>query len=104
VDVEKGITQGLEVNKTARALKIDSPPYYGIYPLVPGTSITFGGLAVSTKAEVLQADGLPVANLYAAGEGTGGFFYDDYFGGTCMTRAVVYGQIAMESAIKSLGV
>lgn len=102
VNEEAGITMGLEINKTAKALRIDTPPYYGIYPLVPGTSLTFGGLATNTRAEVLQADGLPVRNLYVAGEGTGGFFYDDYFGGSCMTRCVVYGHIAVESALASL--
>jgi succinate dehydrogenase/fumarate reductase flavoprotein subunit len=102
VNTELGITEGLAVNKTKKALTIDTPPYYGIYPLVPGTSLTFGGLAVNTKAEVLQADGMVVKNLYAAGEGTGGFFYDDYFGGTCMTRCVVYGHIAVESAMAEL--
>lgn len=102
VNEEKGITEGLTVNKTAKAKKIDTPPYYGIYPLVPGTSLTFGGLATNVKAEVLQADGLPVKNLYVAGEGTGGFFYDDYFGGSCMTRCVVYGHIAAEQAVAAL--
>lgn len=102
VNEEKGITEGLAVNKTAKAKRIDTPPYYGIYPLVPGTSLTFGGLATNVKAEVLQADGLPVKNLYVAGEGTGGFFYDDYFGGSCMTRCVVYGHIAAEQAIAAL--
>lgn len=99
VDEEKGVTQGLAVDKSAKALKIDTPPYYGIYPLVPGTSLTFGGLATNVRAEVLQADGQPVANLYVAGEGTGGFFYDDYFGGSCMARCVVYGRIAAQSAL-----
>lgn len=102
VNEEKGVTEGLEVNKTAKAKKIDTPPYYGIYPLVPGTSLTFGGLATSVKAEVMQADGVPVKNLYVAGEGTGGFFFDDYFGGSCMTRCVVYGHIAAEQAVASL--
>lgn len=102
VNEEKGVTEGLAVNKTAKAKKIDTPPYYGIYPLVPGTSLTFGGLATSAKAEVMQADGVPVANLYVAGEGTGGFFFDDYFGGSCMTRCAVFGHIAAKEALASL--
>lgn len=102
VNTELGITEGLEVNKTAKAATIDTPPYYGIYPLVPGTSLTFGGLATNVKAEVLQADGSVIHNLYACGEGTGGFFYDDYFGGSCMSRCVVFGRIAVESAIAAL--
>lgn len=102
VDEEAECTVGLEVNKTKKAKKIDTPPYYGIYPLVPGTSLTFGGIAINTKAEVLQPDGQVVDNLYAAGEGTGGFFYDDYFGGSCMSRCVVYGKIAIENAVSSL--
>ena len=98
----EGTTEGLAVNKSAKALKIDTPPYYGIYPLVPGTSLTFGGLAISTNAEVLEPDGGVIQNLYACGEGTGGFFYDDYFGGSCLTRCAVYGRIAAKTAVESL--
>lgn len=83
-------------------MHIDTPPYYGIYPLVPGTSLTFGGLAISTNAEVLEPDGGVIQNLYACGEGTGGFFYDDYFGGSCLTRCAVYGRIAAKTAVESL--
>lgn len=98
----EGVTQGLAVDKTAKAQTIDTPPYYGIYPLVPGTSLTYGGLRVDVQAHVLQADGQPVPNLFAAGEGTGDFFYDDYFGGSCLCRCVVFGHIAMETAIEEL--
>ncbi|MEG0758806.1 MAG: FAD-binding protein, partial [Raoultibacter sp.] len=65
-------TEGLSPDKTAKAQTIDTPPYYGIYPLVPGTSLTYGGIATNTKAEVLQSDGEVIPNLYAAGEGVGG--------------------------------
>lgn len=99
---DEGTTQGLAVDKTAKAQTIDTPPYYGIYPLVPGTSLTYGGLRVDTQAHVLQADGQPIPNLFAAGEGTGDFFYDDYFGGSCLCRCVVFGHIAMETAIEEL--
>ena len=99
---DDGTTQGLAVDKTAKALTIDTPPYYGLYPLVPGCSLTYGGLRIDTSAHVLQADGSPVPNLFAAGEGTGDFFYDDYFGGSCMSRCVVFGHIAAETAIAEM--
>lgn len=97
-----GTTEGLAVDKTAKAQTIDTPPYYGIYPLVPGTSLTFGGLKIDTESHVLQADGMAVPNLFAAGEGTGDFFYDDYFGGACLSRCVVFGHIAAEVAISEM--
>lgn len=96
------VTEGLNPDKTGKAQKIDTPPYYGIYPLVPGTSLTYGGIAINTDAEVLQPDGEPIPNLYAAGEGIGGFFYDDYFGGSMLTRCTAYGHIAAESAFASI--
>jgi succinate dehydrogenase/fumarate reductase flavoprotein subunit len=99
---DDGTTQGLSPDKSAKALTVDTPPYYGIYPLVPGCSLTYGGLAIDTSSHVLRADGSAIPNLFAAGEGTGGFFYDNYFGGTCLCRAVVYGRIAAETALNEL--
>lgn len=95
-------TEGLSPDKTAKAQTVDTPPFYGIYPLVPGTSLTYGGIATSTDAEVLEPDGSAIPNLYAAGEGVGGFFYDDYFGGSMLMRCVVYGRIAVDAAAASM--
>jgi len=39
-----------------------------------------------------------IPGLFAAGNSTGGLFYDNYPGGTAQTNAAVYGKIAAESA------
>lgn len=92
-------TEGLAIEKTGTAATIDTPPYYGFYPCKPGCSHAFGGIAINGKAQVLQPDGRTIANLYAAGEVAGGFFYDNYLGGTCTSRGSIIGELAAESAL-----
>lgn len=95
-------TEGLAVNKTSNALPLDNPPYHVLYPLVPGCSLVYGGLKISPDARVLQDDGSVIDNLFAAGEVTGGFFYNGYYGGSQMTKAAVYGRLAAENAAAEL--
>ena len=45
------------------------------------------------KAEVINASGVPIPGLYAAGE-TAGIFYGDYIGATSVLRALVFGRQA----------
>ncbi|WP_251819273.1 hypothetical protein [Campylobacter jejuni] len=43
--------QGLKVEKTHWALKIDTPPFY-CYPLRPGVTFTYMGVKVDKNARV----------------------------------------------------
>lgn len=95
-------TAGLAVNKTSDALSIDAPPYYALYPLKPACSLIYGGLKTNTDAQVLEADGTVISNLYATGELQGGFFYNGYFGGTQMSKAAIFGHVAAEHAAAGL--
>ena len=49
-------TEGLEPPKTHWARPLDTPPFYG-YPLRPGITFTYLGVAVDERARVLMADG-----------------------------------------------
>ncbi|HEY3424128.1 MAG TPA: FAD-dependent oxidoreductase [Negativicutes bacterium] len=100
VDTEHHTALGAAVPKSASAVKIDQPPFYAIYPAKPGFTQTFGGLPCNPQAQVLEADGTPIAGLYAAGEIMGGFFYDDYLGGASLVRGLVYGVTAAENSVK----
>jgi succinate dehydrogenase/fumarate reductase flavoprotein subunit len=102
--VRDGHTEGLPINKTADAQTVDAPPYHALYPLKPCCSLIYGGVAINTKAEVIQESGEVIPNLYAAGELTGGFFFYGYFGGTQMSKAAIFGHIAAESVCAALGI
>lgn len=90
VDGEK--TSGLAIDKNACASKVETAPFYAFAPMVPGGTQCFGGLYTDGDCRVLEADGTPIANLYAAGEVIGGIFVYDYIGGASLTRNVVTGM------------
>lgn len=95
-------TEGLSPDKTSGAVPLNNPPYHVLYPIVPGCSLVYGGIKINAEARVLQDDGTLIDNLFAAGEVTGGFFYNGYFGGSQMTKAAIYGRIAAENAAAEL--
>ena len=90
-------TEGLALNKSHWANKLDTPPYEA-YAVTCGITFTFGGLRINTAAEVLDIDLRPIPGLYAAGELVGGVFYHNYPGGTGLTSGAVFGKIAGASA------
>ena len=89
---------GLEPPKAALAREIDGPTYYAIQPLAPGVTLTFGGIMIDDHARVLEADNRIIPGLFAAGEGAGAPFYDDYVGGGSLTNCLVMGRIAGREA------
>ncbi len=95
-------TEGLSPDKTASATPISTPPFHVLYPIKAACSLVYGGLKINANSQVLQDDGAVIDNLYAAGEVTGGFFYNGYFGGSQMTKAAIYGRIAAEQAVAAL--
>ena len=84
--------------KMQHAYKIETSKFYALYPLVPGIALTFGGLKIDDKGRVLQADGTVIPGLYAAGEGAGAPFYEDYVGGASLANCLVMGRRAGNSA------
>jgi tricarballylate dehydrogenase len=90
-------TEGIAPPKSNWALPLDTPPYTG-YAVTCGITFTFGGLRVDGRARVLDAEGRPIAGLYAAGELVGGLFYENYAGGSGLMAGAVFGRIAGEGA------
>ena len=101
-DFNAGIANGKALNaqppKTAFAFKLAAPKFYAFYPLSPGITLTFGGIRTNEKAQAQQADGAVIPGLYAAGEGAGGLYYDDYIGGASLANCLVMGRIAGQQA------
>ncbi|MEZ5909474.1 MAG: FAD-dependent tricarballylate dehydrogenase TcuA [Hyphomicrobiaceae bacterium] len=90
-------TRGLTVPKTNWANVLDEPPFEA-YAVTCGVTFTFGGLKISTVAEVEDTGGTAIPGLYAAGELVGGIFYHNYPGGTGLTNGAVFGKIAGDGA------
>ncbi len=90
-------TKGIAPPKSNWALPLNSPPFVG-YAVTCGITITFGGLRVNTRAEVLDTEDRPIPGLYAAGELVGGLFYHNYPGGAGLMAGAVFGKLAGEHA------
>src|SRR5262249_20287378 len=94
--------RGLAVAKSNWANTIDEPPFEA-YAVTCGVTFTFGGVRVSTEAQVIDTEGEPINGLYAAGEMVGGLFYFNYPGGTGLRAGSVFGRIAGTSAARAIG-
>lgn len=81
--------------------RIDQAPFTA-YPVTCGITFTYGGIQVNEDAEVIDVAGRPMANLYATGEVTGGFFYHNYPAGAGLVRGSVFGRRAGMNAATSL--
>lgn len=91
-------TQGLAIDKTNWAQRIETPPFYA-YPVRPGITFTYLGVKVDERARILTADGTPSKNLYAAGEiMAGNVLGQGYAAGIGMTIGAVFGRIAGREA------
>ena len=93
-------TRGLSPAKSNWALPIDQPPFYA-FPLRPGITFTYMGVAVDGAARVLDRSGRPFQNLYAAGEiMAGNILSKGYLAGLGLTIGSVFGRLAGEEAAK----
>ncbi len=91
-------TQGLAPPKSNWARALDKPPYWA-WPIISSNVLTFGGLKVNTRAQVLNQDGVPIKGLYAAGEVVG-LYYKTYTGATSVLKGAVFGRMAgMDAAV-----
>ncbi len=95
-------TVGLSINKTNWACPLDTPPYHA-YHVTTGVTFTFGGVKVTTKAQVESTYGSVIPGLFAAGEMVGGLFYHNYASGTGLMSGATFGRIAGANAVEFLG-
>jgi tricarballylate dehydrogenase len=94
-------TTGIDPPKSNWAFPLDEPPFYA-YAVTGGITFGFGGVRIAQTGEVLDEDGAVVPGFYAAGNATGGLFYDNYPGGTGLTNAAVYGKLVADRAERYL--
>ncbi len=93
-------TVGITPAKTHWARAIDVPPFYA-YPLRPGITFTYLGVATDARARMILADGKPAANIFAAGEiMAGNILGKGYLAGIGMAIGTTFGRIAGEEAAR----
>ena len=90
-------TQGLAIDKTNWANPLDTPPFHA-YHVTTGVTFTFGGVKISSQAEVEDLYGRVIPGLYAAGEMVGGLFFHNYASGTGLMSGATFGRLAGKSA------
>ncbi len=88
-------TRGLDPPKSNWALPLREPPF-SAYAVTGGLTFTLGGIRIDDRARVLDPEGEPVPDLYAAGADAGGIFTGGY--GSGLAAALVFGRIAAETA------
>lgn len=90
-------TAGLTPPKSHWARRIDTPPFKA-FPLRPGITFTYLGVAVDERARVMFDD-TPSDNIFAAGEiMAGNILRQGYIAGVGMTIGTVMGRIAGREA------
>jgi len=87
-------TRGLSPVKSNWSRRIDQGPFMA-YPIISANVFTFGGLKIDPSGQVLDTDGNPMKNLYAAGE-TVGMYYTNYTGATSVLKGLVFGRLAAQ--------
>ncbi len=92
-------TQGLNLEKTNWATKLEKAPFYA-YSATGGITFTFGGVKVDEHTNVIGTDWRPIIGLLACGEMIGGLFYDNYPAGTGLVSGATFGRIAGREAAK----
>jgi tricarballylate dehydrogenase len=91
-------TRGLQPPKSNWAVPIDSPPFYGL-PLRPGITFTYMGVAIDERSRVVEQNGRPFGNVFAAGEiMSGNILTKGYLAGFGLTIGSVSGKLAGEQA------
>jgi tricarballylate dehydrogenase len=90
-------TRGISPEKSNWAQRLDAPPYYA-FPVTCGITFTFGGVGITEKGEVKDTSGNVIGGLFAAGEITGGSFFNNYPGGSGLMKGAVFGRLAGNSA------
>lgn len=101
-DFNKGLAHGRDrFGRTHMPRPIAMPPFHAIRQQ-GGALSTTGGLAVDNGLRVLKADGVPIPNLYAAGEqlGAGQTMGDAAVGGMMVTPALTFGRLLGQTILR----
>ena len=80
---------------------LDTGKYYAI-EVTPGIQHTMGGIAINTKAQVVDNQGKVIPNLFAAGEAAGGVHGANRLGGNSLADIVTFGRIGADEAVKEI--
>jgi len=93
-------TEGLAPPKTHWARALDTPPYFA-WPLRPGITFTYLGVAVDERARMMMDDGRTCENVFAAGEiMAGNVLGKGYVAGIGMAIGTTFGRIAGREAAR----
>lgn len=84
--------------------RIEQGPFYAVQ-ITPNTNDSFGALAISTKAEVLDTNRQPIPGLYAGGTlANAELFYMRYaVSGASLCMGTVTGRVAAQEAMSYYG-
>ena len=75
-------------------IPVEGDTYYA-FQMLPGSSVTFGGLQLNSSAQVLDTNSQPIPGLYAAGE----VAFGGLFSGMAIGSAVYFGRVAVETIL-----
>ena len=89
--VAEGREALLDVPRASAAHALVNPPYYAI-KVLPGVSMTYGGIAIDSRARVLDKTGAPIPGFRAV-PGAAGGVHDLHYGGA-LASCGVFGMIA----------
>lgn len=93
-------TVDLDPPKSRHAHPLIEPPF-GAYPMRPGITFTYQGLAVDERARVRLAEGGVVENLFAAGMIMApNLMARGYVSGLALSIGLVFGRLAGEEAAR----
>lgn len=99
-DAQGWHTEGLEPPKSRQARALDTPPYHA-WPMRPGLTFTYQGVAVDEHVRVRLRDGSSAPDLFAAGMLLlPNILPRGYVSGLGLTISAVFGRLAGEEAAR----
>lgn len=91
-----------EFNKQRFPCNFDPQQEIFAFLITPSIHYTMGGIKIDDFGRVIEKDtDLPIPNLYAAGEVTGGLHGKNRLAGNSLLECIVYGRIAANSALSN---
>jgi tricarballylate dehydrogenase len=91
--VKEGMALSLHPPITGEAVKLDAPKFYDAR-LVNGSTLSFGGVRINRKSQIINLEGEVIPGVYAVGILVGGLYYQNYKGGFGLASAVTFGRLA----------
>jgi tricarballylate dehydrogenase len=91
---------GLTLKKSSWARPVAKPSFRAD-PITGANCFTFGGVKVNADAQVLDCDGKPILDLYAADE-TMGIYHPLYAGSTSVMRGATFDRTAAQHVAQTL--